>query len=190
MADRRRAFRRAFHALTSLFVVYWWFPERVAEVDLSRQEIAIVGLALLACFEAYRIHKGWLFFGLRDYERKRVAGYFWGASGYVFALLLFEQRFAMLTILGTTLVDPLLGELRASEWKEWGPLAGSAAWCAVAAACVLLVPLPTTPLPFIPLGAALAVAAESVRVPHVDDNFVMNVVPLLSLAALAAALGL
>jgi hypothetical protein len=187
--DRRRVFRRTFHVLTSLFVVYWWFPERVVEIDLSRQEIALVGLGVLACFEAYRTHKGWTFFGLRDYEAKRPAGYFWGATGYVTALLLFDQRFAMLTILGTTLVDPVLGEMRAGKWKKWGPPTGFAAWCAVALVCVLAVPL-STPLALIPLGAALAVAAESLPVPYVDDNFVMNIVPLLSLTAVAAALGL
>lgn len=189
MLERRRLFRRGFHALTSLFVVYWWFPERVVELDLSRDEIAIAGLLLLGCFEAYRIHKGWLFFGLREYEKKRPAGYFWGATGYVLALLLFEQRFAMITILGTTLVDPILGELRASDWKKMGPPAGFVAWCAVAYGCVLLVPL-TTPLVLIPIGALIAVFVEAPRVPNVDDNFVMNVVPLLSLTALAAVLGL
>jgi dolichol kinase len=187
--ERRNFFRRGFHLLTSLFVVYWWLPERVVQIDLTRQEIALVGLALLACFEAYRIHKGWLFFGLRDYERKRVAGYFWGAAGYVLALLFFEQRFAMIAILGTTLVDPVLGEMRNRDLKRWAPPAGFAAWCAVALACVFLVPL-ATPLLLVPLGAAIAVAGESLRVPFVDDNFVMNIAPLLSLTAVAAALGL
>ncbi len=182
-------FRRGFHALSSLFIIYWWFPERVAAIDLSRQEIALIGLGLLGIFEAYRIHRGWIFFGLRDYEKKRVAGYFWGALGYVVALLFFEQQFAMITILGTTLVDPILGEMRGSKWKRFAPPTGFGAWCAVAIACVLLVPL-ATPLVLIPLGAAIAVGAERLEVPYVDDNVVMNVVPLLSLTALAAALGL
>jgi hypothetical protein len=189
LADRKRLFRRGFHALTSLFVIYWWFPERVVELDLTRDQIALIGLALLACFEAYRIHKGWIFFGLRDYEAKRPAGYFWGATGYVLALLLFEERFAMITILGTTLVDPILGELRTSPWKKWGPPVGFGAWCAVAATCVVVVPL-ATPWALIPVGAALAVAAERPRQSYIDDNFVMNVVPLLCLTALAAAWGL
>ncbi len=189
MPERRRVFRRAFHTLTSLFVVYYWFPERVTEIDMTREQLAVVGLLLLACFEAYRIHKGWLFFGLRDYEKKAPAGYFWGATGYVLALLLFEQRFAMVTILGTTLVDPILGELRATEWKKMGPPVGFIAWSAVAYTCVLLVPL-ATPLVFIPIGALIAVVVEAPKVPYVDDNFVMNIVPLLSLTALAAVLGL
>lgn len=189
MPDRKRLFRRGFHSLTSLFVVYWWFPERVVEVELGREQIALIGLGLLACFEAYRIHKGWLFFGLREYEKKRPAGYFWGATGYVLALLLFEQRFAMITILGTTLVDPILGEMRASQWKQMGPPVGFIAWSVVAYACAVLVPLPT-PLLLIPVGALIAVFVEAPKVPYVDDNFVMNIVPLLSLTALAAALGL
>jgi hypothetical protein len=175
--------------LSSLFVVYYWVPERIAEVDLTRQQIAILGLSLFAVFEAYRIHRGWVFLGLREYERKWVAGYFWGASGYVLALLLFPQRLAMLTILGTTLVDPVLGELRTTTLRRWGPALGFALWCAIAAVLILVVPL-NTPWFFVPLGAAMAVAAEAQRVRFVDDNFVMNIVPLLGLTALAAVTGL
>jgi hypothetical protein len=175
--------------LSSLFVVYYWIPERIVEVQLTRQEVAVLGLTVIAVFETYRVHRGWLFLGLREYERKWVAGYFWGAAGYVLALLFFPQRFAMLAILGTTLVDPVLGEFRESSFKRWGPAVGFAVWCLIAALLILLVPL-STPWPFVPLGAALAVAAEANKIRWVDDNVMMNLVPLLGLTALAAATGL
>lgn len=189
MLDRRRLVRRGFHALSSLFVVYYWIPPRIDALELSRNQVVVLGIFLLAGFEAYRIHRGWLFFGLRDYEKKWVAGYFWGALGYVVALLFFEQRFAMITILGTTLVDPVLGEVRHSERKKWAPAAGFAAWCAVALACIFAVGL-ATPLAFVPIGAAIAVGAESIKTRWVDDNLLMNLVPLLCLTALAAVTGL
>lgn len=175
--------------LSSLFVVYWWLPEYIEPLQLTRQQVAVLGLAVLAAFESYRLHSGWQFLGLRDYEQKRIAGYFWGASGYVAALLFFDQRFAMITILGTTLADPVLGELRNTRFKLGAPAAGFAVWCAVAAVCILAVPL-STPWPLVPLGAGLAVAAEYAKQPYIDDNFLMNIVPLLALTAVAAGLGL
>ncbi len=189
MVDRRRLIRRGFHTLSSLFVIYWWLPPYIDPLQLTRQQVAVLGLSLLAAFEAYRIHRGWQFLGLRDYEKTHIAGYFWGASGYVLALLFFDQRFAMITILGTTLGDPVLGELRQTRFKQAAPAAGFAVWCAVAAACILVVPL-STPWALVPVGAALAVIAEGAKQPYIDDNFLMNIVPLLAFTALAAGLGL
>ncbi len=186
MVERHRAIRRGFHSLSSLFVVYYWLPPYIEPLQLSREYVALLGLFLLTAFEAYRMHRGWVFFGLRDYEKKWIAGYYWGAFGYVLALLFFEPRFAIITILGTTLVDPILGELRASSAKRWALPGGFGAWCAVASVCILAANL-GTPWLFVPLGAALAVGAEGVKTRFVDDNFLMNIVPLLSLTALAAA---
>lgn len=189
MLDRRRLFRRGFHALSSLFVIYYWLPEYIEPLQLTRDQVAALGISLLLAFEAYRIHRGWLFFGLRDYEKRWIAGFFWGALGYVIALVFFEQRFAMITILGTTFVDPVLGEMRLTRAKRWSPAVGFAAWCAVALVSIFALGL-TTPLLFVPLGAGIAVAAESVKVKRLDDNLVMNIAPLLGLTALAAVLGL
>ena len=189
MLDRRRLFRRGFHSLSSLFVVYYWLPDYIPELQLTRNQVAWLGISLLLAFEAYRIHRGWLFFGLRDYEKRWIAGYFWGALGYVIALVFFEQRFAMITILGTTLVDPVLGEMRTTAAKRWTPAVGFALWMAVASMCIFAVGL-TTPWVLVPVGAAVAVGAESIKVKRLDDNLVMNLAPLLCLTALAAALGL
>jgi dolichol kinase len=189
VVERRTLIRRGFHMLSSLFVVYYWLPPYLDPVALTRDQVALLGLFVLTSFEAYRIHRGWLFFGLRDYEKRRVAGYYWGAFGYVIALLLFPQRFAMITILGTTLTDPVLGELRKRGRKRTALAAGLAVWTAIALSLVALVPLPT-PVLLVPVGAALAVAAEWVKVPHLDDNFLMNLVPLVAMTALAALAGL
>jgi len=66
---------------------------------------------------------------------------------------------------------------------------GFALWCVIAALVIVIVPL-STPWAFVPIGAGLAVVAESMRLPRLDDNFVMNIVPLLGLTALAAVTGL
>jgi dolichol kinase len=190
VVDRRHLARRALHVAVSLAVLYYWFPERVVELGLSKQEIAVIGVALMAAVEAVRLRRKAIVFPMRDYERGQIAGHLWFVFGCLVALLFFPQRFAMITILGTALVDPLEGEIRGRESvRKYAEAAGFAAWCAVAFICILAVPL-ATPLVLVPLGAALAVLAEAKKIKLIDDNFLMNIVPLLGLTAAAALAGL
>lgn len=190
VVDRRHLARRALHVAVSLAVLYYWFPERVVEIGRSKQEIAVAGVAALAVLEAIRLRRKAIVFPMREYERGQLAGHFWLVLGCLVALLFFPQRFAMIAILGTTLVDPLIGELRARESiRKHAEAAGFVAWCAVAVACILAVPL-AAPLVLVPLGAALAVLAEAKKIKRIDDNFLMTVVPALGLTAVAVLAGL
>jgi dolichol kinase len=190
VVDRRHLARRALHAAVSLAVLYYWFPERVVEIGLSKQEIAVAGVAVMAAIEAVRLRRKAIVFPMRDYERSQIAGHLWFVFGCLVALLFFPQRFAMITILGTAFVDPLEGEIRARDSiRRYADAAGFAAWCVVAVGCILAVPL-ATPLVLVPLGAALAVLAEAKKVKQIDDNFLMNIVPLLGLTTVASLVGL
>lgn len=171
-------------------MLYYWFPERVVEIGLAKQEIALAGVGVMAGLEAVRLRRKAIVFPMREYERGQIAGHFWLVLGCLVALLFFPQRFAMIAILGTTLADPLIGEIRAKESvRKYAEAAGFSAWCVIALSCIFLVPLPT-PLLLVPLGAALAVLAESKKVKHIDDNFLMTIVPVVGLAIVAAAAGL
>jgi len=184
----RAAARRALHVAVSAAVLYWWFPERVVELGATRDQIVIAGMAVAVALEAVRLRRHALVFPMREYERNRVGGHVWLVAGCAVAVLLSEQRFAMVTILGTTLVDPLIGELRGRGHERLAPVAGLAAWGAQATAWVLLVPL-DTPWALIPLGAVVAVAAEAVDIPHLDDNLTMNLAPLAAMTAAATLVG-
>jgi len=171
----------------SLSVLYYWFPKRVVEWGVTREEITVAGVLILGLLEAVRLLRGKLVFPMREYERRQIGGHFWLVLGCAVALIFFDQRFAMLTILGTTLVDPLIGELRVRGSTTLALVAGFLAWCAVAALVVAATPL-STPLYLIPVGAAAAVGAAHFKIRHLDDNFLMNLVPLAVLAGLALAL--
>jgi hypothetical protein len=182
--DGRRALaRRALHVAVSASVLYWWFPERVDEVGLTRDQLVWGGVAVMLVLEALRLGRRRIVFPMREYERRRLGGHAWLVLGCALAVVFFEQRVAMLTVLGTTLVDPLIGELRGRGHARAAPFVGLVAWVGQAVAWVLLVPL-DTPWLLIPVGAAVAVAAEAVDVPHIDDNFMMNIAPLVAMAAL------
>ena len=188
-ANGRRLMRRAFHIAVSLAVLYYWFPPTIRELGISRETLMVVAFGALSILEGVRLWRGGLVFPMREYERRQLGGHFWLVLGCVVALLFFEQRFAMITILGTTLVDPLIGEMRGKVRPPFVLAAGFFAWLAVAIATITVAGL-ATPLALLPIGAAVAVAAERRKVPRVDDDFLMNVVPLVVLTALAITLGL
>ncbi len=146
------------------------------------------GVAVVLALEAVRLSRHSLVFPMREYERRKVGGHVWLVVGCAVAVVFFEQRFAMITILGTTLVDPLIGEVRQRGFARWAPAAGALAWAGQALVWVLVVPL-AAPLALIPLGAFVAVAAEAYNVPHLDDNITMNLAPLVVMAVAAAAIG-
>lgn len=147
----------------------------------------LAGVATMLALEAVRLKRRALVFPMREYERGRVGGHVWLVLGCAIAVVFFEQRLAVLTILGTTLVDPLIGELRGRGYARGAPAVGAVAWAAQAIVWVTLVPL-DTPLVLVPVGAAFAVMAEHFDVPLLDDNLTMNLAPLFVMAGLAALL--
>lgn len=189
MSDRRAVWRRIFHVAVSASVLYWWLPDPLLPMGIARRDFVIGGMLVLTALEAVRLARGAIVFPMREYERRRLGGHYWLVLGCAVALLLFEQRFAMITILGATLVDPWIGETKKSRGSKWAIMTGFAMWCAIAAICIILVPLPTK-LELVPLGAAFAVGAEAAKVRFIDDNFLMIVVPLVALTAVASALSI
>jgi dolichol kinase len=185
MVDRRHLARRALHVAVSLGLVYYWLPDNLGPAGLSKQAVAIAALVAVGLLEVVRLRRKAIFFPMREYERGQLAGHFWLAAGCVLAVVFFEERFAVITILGTTLVDPLIGELRdRANLRRWAPAAGIVAWCVVGLLCVLLIPL-SVRIPLVPVGALMAVMAEGKKVRGVDDNFLMNVVPLAGMTTIS-----
>jgi hypothetical protein len=181
--------RRALHMALAFSLLYYWVPDPLPVLGVSKPLAALAGVGVAAVLEAWRIRSGWVFFLFRDYEKKWVAGYFWYGAGCVMALVFFEPRLAVPSILGVALVDPLLGEMRDAGAKRAAPAIGIAAWAGIAAGANL-VGGAATPWALVPLGAVAAVTAETVKVPHIDDNFLMIAAPLLAMAGLAAVIGL
>ena len=183
MNDRARLARRALHIAVSLAVLYWWFPDRIAELSVTKEQLTVAGLAVMWALEAVRLRRAALIFPMRDYERKRPGAHVFLVTGCAVAVLFFPQRYAMACILGVTLIDPLMGELRCRNLGRVTRVAGFAAWCAQAAVVAVLVPL-ALPLALILVGAAIAVAVEGRRWGWLDDDFTMNLAPMLALALL------
>lgn len=188
MPARVRALRRVLHASFALSLAYYAVPDPVPGLGAPRGALSLLGVALVGVVEAVRIRKGWTLPLMRDYERRWVAGYFWLGSGCVLALVLFPKPLAVAAILGTALVDPLIGELRPRLGIDAAAAAGFAAWAALATLSstfsgTLLAP------PLIAAGAAAAVLSEGRRIPRFDDDLLMTLAPLIVMIALGAAIG-
>ncbi|SPR00250.1 unnamed protein product (mitochondrion) [Plasmodiophora brassicae] len=179
-------FRRSYHVVlfTAVPFVYYWYC-----IPLGQQIV----------LEAARIRQRFVCFGFRSYERTQISAQAWGTVGACLVLIAAPQMSGGATgadravigmpILWTLgIVDPLLGELKshgaigrrvrrgrgftlpertclavAVAWLIWaliGVVTGRAVWWIVA------------------LMGPIAVAAEYPKLVFIDDNAMMELVPL------------
>jgi dolichol kinase len=177
------------HVSLSLSLVYYVIPDPVPFLGVPKPVGVLALAAIVSAAEAWRLHSGWTLFLFRDYESRRPAGYYWLGLGCCLALVFFPPRFAIITIPGVCIVDPIIGTLRATRFKPWASAVGFALWLLLATATVFAAGLPV-PLVLLPLAAAVAVGAEATRLPYLDDDLSMNLAPLCFLTAAAFALSM
>lgn len=178
--DREVIARRLVHCLVALTPVYYLLPVDLPLSPLKRWHLLIAFFVIVSLFETFRLWKKMTFFGLRPHEKDSIASFAWAAAGVTVALWLMPWEIATPVLVGMGLVDPLIGELRRAEKPRSLivplPIGAYTAICALS--FVILTEASLTELAALSLiGACLAVAAEGLRVPYVDDDFLMIVVP-------------
>jgi len=174
--------RRIVHGAGAFVLVYYLIP--AGFFVLVSKEVALL-LALAAAFvlELCRLALGVPLPTIRGYERDRPASFVFYAVGLVVAVLLFPVAIAAAVVLGTAIVDPLAGELRARHrpgpavWVSFAVYTGMAggllagvggwpwAWAVVLGA----------------LAGVVAVGVERWRFRWLDDDLTMTVVPAMVL---------
>lgn len=186
--DRPHLFRRIFHLCAPLFLAYYLVPDTF--LLLPKFYWVLIVLLALLILEAIRLATGWMFFGLRDYEKDRLSAFAWAGIGITLAFFFFPPEFVACTIFGIGWVDPLIGELRSRGLKRWYPSIPLLAYFAIVFFSLLvLTNLPVSAILVLGItGSMTAVAAEGPKLP-VDDDFLMLMVPLLVLTATAHYLG-
>ena len=187
MAERAVVLRRLIHVSLALSLVYYLVPDPLPLVRISKGSGVLVLVGIVTVAEAIRLKRGWRFFLFRDYEMKRPAAYYQLGVGCAAALVAFPMKYAILTILGVCFADPVIGIVRAGPKARWAFAAGFGVWVAAAIIACAALTLPV-PIGLIVLGAAAAVAVEPIRFPTLDDDLTMNLVPLVLITLVGAAL--
>jgi hypothetical protein len=174
-----RAWRRILHAAGVFVLLYFVLPSDFFVV-LSTTAVLLLMLAAVIVLEVVRHLRRFEMGLIRPYEERRVGSYVWYAIALTVAVLAFPPPIATVVVLGVAFVDPLVGELRLQDrWRRLVPgvpivtytLLGAAGlafgfgWAVIAAFGVAFV------------LAVVAVTAEQWRIPGVDDDLTMTLVP-------------
>ncbi len=181
-----RLLRRIIHVSGAAVLLYFVIPSGFFVVA-STEEILLGLLAAVLVIEVLRLAFGLELATVREYESRRVGGYVYYSVALTAAVLLFPEPIAAAVVLGTALVDPLMGEIRehprAHRLYPSVPVALYAGLAFVALVGIGRWPVGTSALLAV-AAAAAAVASERPRLRWVDDDLVMTIVPALVLVAL------
>jgi len=178
--DKGVILRRTVHSLIALAPLYYLLPIDMPFSPVKRWHLLIAFFVVIMLFEAVRLRKCITFLGLRPHETHSIASFAWAAAGITVALWLMPMEIATPVLIGMGLVDPLLGELRRKGTRPAvsfpGPLLVYALIC-VAALLVITEEGVAAILTVSFVGAFLAIGAERLDLPVIDDDFLMIVVP-------------
>lgn len=171
--------RRVIHLSGVLWVwLYYQYGAAVAAaLHLNLKTLVAALLILILILETLRLSQGWVIYGQRQYEKKRISAFAWGAIGMALVLLLAPGKaFAAPIICAYAIGDPLLGELRALKWPKTivvliGIIVVSGIWW-------LAHHWLGTPFWWLFLMGPLTVAAEWFSFTWIDDNALMQLIPL------------
>lgn len=186
--DRGAAFRRAFHIASPLFLCYYLIPEQVTP-NITRMSLALLFIGTAGCIEIARIALGIKLFGMRPYEGQRVSAYAQGLIGLAFGLFVIKDlRIVVPVFLGMAWVDPFAAFCRRRNVSRVVP---TATYFAIFVGASAL--LGSFSLDFLFLygivATATAILMEGPLIPQVDDDLLMQVVPMTVLGILFAVLG-
>jgi len=182
-----RAWRRCLHAAGLAVLLYYVLPPNL--FGIPNADALLVALAAVLGLEAGRWAVGIELPTLRPHEESRPASFAYFAVGLVIAVLFFPEPVGVAVVAGAALVDPLIGELRRSSWRDRAyPALPIAVYAVIAAASFRWVGAMALPAAVLlgGLASVLAVAAEYPRLRYLDDDLLMVVVPGLVLTGLLA----
>ena len=175
-----KIYRRFNHTVAACFVIYFLFPQKI--MGLERIYLVILLWIIILGIEYLRLNKNLNLFGMRDYERDRVAGFVWFASGTFIILGFYEmgafpQSLAIATIIMAAYTDPVIGEANHKLGDRWG--LGIGFVCSFA-----IYQLIVGVIFYSVLGGLIAVLVERPKLKWFDDDLAMQIFPISILSIL------
>ena len=175
-----KIYRRFNHTVAACFVIYFLFPQEI--MGLDRIYLVILLWIIILGIEYLRLNKNLNMFGMRDYERDRVAGFVWFASGTFIILGFYEmgafpQSLAIATIIMAAYTDPVIGEANHKLGDKWGLGIGFVCSFAIYQLIVGIIFYSV-------LGGLIAVLVERPKLKWFDDDLAMQIFPISILSIL------
>jgi hypothetical protein len=186
-------FRRFNHTLVACYVVYFLLPPTLWGVP--RFAFAASFWLATVTVEVVRLRSAREMPGMRDYEQHRIAGFLWFTTGTTALLAAHEylgvgQAVVMATIIAAAYTDPLLGELKPRLPRRQALGGGVvAAFLIYIAIFGIAGELSSAALGYALVAAVVMVAVELPSVKWLDDDLLMQLVPVVVLLLLAALPG-
>jgi len=175
--DSASMFRRAFHLASPIFLGYYLLPENLGG-GITRTAVALLVFGVAMCVEIARIALGINLFGMRAYEGQRVSAYAQGAVGLAIGLFLVQEaNLVVPVVLGMAWIDPLAAFVRKRRQSIVIPALAYFGLFLGTETVMDAFPWPTR-FALAALATIAATAVEGPRLPQVDDDFLMQVVPL------------
>jgi len=186
--ERNAAFRRVFHVLSPAFLVYYLIPETLVD-GITRMGVSVLFVGTALCIEIARIALGIRLLGLRPYEGQRVSAYAQGLLGLAFGLFVIrDPRIVVPVFLGMAWIDPFAALCRKSGWSRIVP---TGAYLGLFLGTTLIMKSFALPnaLLFALAATATAMLMEGPKFRQIDDDLLLQVVPMTVLYFLVAGFG-
>ena len=187
------AFRRLTHvSMASIPYLYYVHGEAISSYfSLQAREFVSAICILILIIEAVRLRSGIVIVGQREYESNQISALAWGALAVALAILIAPEgengsmeagKYGAPIILGMTLVDPVMGEVKRTQKNlRTAIIAGLAVSYSVWVGCHFWI---GTELIAALLLAPLTVLGELPPTRAIDDNATMVLLPLFGLVLL------
>ena len=187
------AFRRLTHvSMASIPYLYYVHGEAISSYfSLQAREFVSAICILILIIEAVRLRSGIVIVGQREYESNQISALAWGALAVALAILIAPEgengsmeagKYGAPIILGMTLVDPVMGEVKRTQKNlRTAIIAGLAVSYAVWIGCHFWI---GTEFIAALLLAPLTVLGELPPTRAIDDNATMVLLPLFGLVLL------
>ncbi|MCI4344546.1 MAG: hypothetical protein L3J87_02845 [Thermoplasmata archaeon] len=182
-----RIWRRCLHLSGAFVLVYYLLPPRFFLV-VPNVLALLLALGAVLALEVLRHVAHAELPTIRPYEQHRVASFAFYAIALVIAVVVFPPAIATVVVLGTSLVDPLIGELRVRRvGPPVHPALPLAAYFGLAVGSLTFAWRVALPVAITggALAAIIGVAIEAPRVRGVDDDLAMTLVPAFVLLTVA-----
>jgi hypothetical protein len=167
--------------LAPIFLVYYAVPDPLWEGGPNRELILVAMLVLVLVVEAIRLTFKPQILGMRGYESTRMSAFSWVAIGMTIAFLFFPLEYAAPALIGMGWVDPLCGELRRVDSRLYPALPLVVYFLIAFLTMSYLIGINVQVLVASLVATVLAISIEKPRLKHLDDDFLMLVVPLIGI---------